>query len=34
MRVFTCADRWEDMASCIYDAWEWALTGGHDRLRL
>ena len=34
MRVFTCADRWEDMASCIYDAWAWALTGGHDRLRL
>lgn len=34
MRVFTCTDRWEDMASCIYDAWEWALIHGHDQLRL
>ena len=34
MRVFTCADLWEDMAACIYDAWEWALEHGHDSLRL
>ena len=34
MKVFTCADRWEDMAACIYEAWEWALAHGHENLRL
>lgn len=34
MRVFTCGRQWGDMASCIYEAWEWALVHGHDQLRL
>ena len=34
MTVFTCEDRIEDMFTCIYVAWEWALVHGHDQLRL
>lgn len=34
MMVFTCADDFEAMMTCIYDAWEWALKNGHDNLRL
>lgn len=34
MRIFTCRDRYEDMMTCIYDAWEWALDNGHDNLIL
>lgn len=34
MQVFTCANRFEDMMTCIYTAWEWALKNSHDRLRL
>lgn len=34
MRIFTCKDRYEDMMTCIYDAWEWALKNGHDNLML
>lgn len=35
MIIFTCADQWEDIATCIYDAWEWAVGhGGHDNVGL
>ena len=34
MRIFTCKDKYEDMMTCIYDAWEWALKNGHDNLIL
>lgn len=34
MKVFSCADRFEDMMTCIYDAWSLALTEGHENLRL
>ena len=34
MRVFTCVGTLEAMMTCIYDAWEWALSHGHDQMRL
>lgn len=34
MKIFTCKDNYEDMMTCIYDAWEWGLKNGHDSLRL
>lgn len=34
MQIFTCEDRLEDIMTCIYTAWEWALQNSHDRLRL
>lgn len=34
MRVFTCKDQFEDIMTCIYDAWSWALKNGHENLRL
>lgn len=34
MKIFTCADRFEDMMSCIYTAWSAALKEGHDNIRL
>lgn len=34
MRVFTCKNRFEDMMTCIYDAWEYALKHGHGNVKL
>lgn len=34
MKVFSCADKFEDMMTCIYDAWSSALTDGHESIRL
>ena len=34
MRVFTCRPAFEDVASCIYDAWAWGNSNGHGNLRL
>lgn len=34
MRVFSCADKFEDMMTCIYDAWSFALANGHENVRL
>lgn len=34
MQVFTCQDGLENMMTCIYTAWEWALGEGHDNVRL
>lgn len=34
MRIFSCADRFEDMMTCIYDAWSFALVNGHENVRL
>ena len=34
MRIFTCKHQLEDMMTCIYDAWVYALRVGHDRVRL
>lgn len=34
MQVFTCEDRFEDMMTCIYTAWAWALENGHEQMRL
>ncbi|MCM1273090.1 MAG: TIGR03915 family putative DNA repair protein [Clostridium sp.] len=34
MKVFCCKDKFEDMLTCIYDAWSFALQGGHDNVRL
>ncbi len=34
MKIFTCRDRFEDMMTCIYDAWEIALTVGHNNIRV
>lgn len=31
--VFTCENQLEDILTCIYDAWEWALKNGHDNVR-
>ena len=31
--VFTCKDQLEDILTCIYDAWVWALKNGHDKVR-
>lgn len=32
MKIFICNDRFEDMMTCIYDAWECALKEGHDNV--
>lgn len=34
MYIFTCRDRFEDMMTCIYDAWNYALKVGHDNIGL
>lgn len=34
MKIFVCDNRFEDMMSCIYDAWSCALTCGHDNVYL
>lgn len=34
MTIFTCKDAYEDMMTCIYAGWEWALKNGHENLRL
>lgn len=34
MRIYTCEDRYDAIATCIYDAWEWALKNGHENVRL
>lgn len=34
MKIFTCRHQFEDMMTCIYTAWEYALTVGHDKVRL
>ena len=34
MKVFTCRDRYDDMATCIYEAWSMALQVGHDHVML
>ncbi|MDE6025926.1 MAG: TIGR03915 family putative DNA repair protein [Lachnospiraceae bacterium] len=34
MKVFCCEDRFEDMLTCIYDAWSVALTEGHENVRV
>ncbi|MDO5155347.1 MAG: TIGR03915 family putative DNA repair protein [Eubacteriales bacterium] len=34
MKVFCCKDTFEDMMSCIYDAWSVALQEGHENVRL
>ncbi|MDE6698637.1 MAG: TIGR03915 family putative DNA repair protein [Lachnospiraceae bacterium] len=34
MRIYTCKDNYEDMMTCIYVAWEWALKNGHDNVKL
>ena len=34
MRIFTCKHQLEDMMTCIYDAWVYALRVGHDKVRL
>lgn len=34
MKVFVCSNRFEDMMTCIYDAWEAALKCGHDNVYL
>ncbi|MDD6327913.1 MAG: TIGR03915 family putative DNA repair protein [Eubacteriales bacterium] len=34
MKIFTCRDRFEDMMTCIYDAWEQALVYGHEKIRV
>lgn len=34
MKIFYCKDRFEDMMTCIYDAWEQALIDGHDNVRV
>lgn len=34
MNIFTCKDRYEDIMTCIYDAWEWGIKNGHENLKL
>lgn len=34
MKVFTCYDTVESIMTAIYTAWEYALTAGHDNVRL
>lgn len=34
MKIFCCKDRFEDILTCIYDAWSCALKEGHDNIRL
>lgn len=34
MKIFCCKDRFEDILTCIYDAWSMALVVGHDNIRL
>mgnify|MGYP000263938494 CR=1 FL=1 len=33
MRIFTCKHQLEDMMTCIYDAWVYALRVGHDKVQ-
>lgn len=34
MKIFVCKDRYEDMMTCIYEAWEWGIKNGHENLKL
>lgn len=34
MVVFTCKDNFEDIMTCIFDAWSFALKNGHENLQL
>ena len=34
MVIFSCKDRFEDMMSCIYDAWVYGISVGHEQVRL
>lgn len=34
MKVFVCGSRYEEIMTCIYDAWACALTEGHDQVRI
>lgn len=34
MKIFVCGNRFEDMMTCIYDAWESALKCGHENVYL
>lgn len=34
VKVFTCRDRYDDMATCIYEAWSMALSVGHEHVML
>ena len=34
MRIFTCERQYEAMMTCIYDAWSYALSAGHENVRL
>ena len=34
MKIFTCKDRFEDMMTCIYVAWEEALKIGHENVHV
>ncbi|MGN0395913.1 MAG: TIGR03915 family putative DNA repair protein [Coprococcus sp.] len=34
MMIFTCKNNFEDMLTCIYDAWDYALTHGHSNVKL
>lgn len=33
-KIFTCGDSYEDAATCIYTAWEYALKVGHSNVRI
>lgn len=34
MVIFSCKDRFEDMMTCIYDAWVYGISSGHDKVQL
>lgn len=34
MRIFTWDTRFEELATCIYEAWEWGLQNGHENLKI
>ena len=34
MRIFVCKDRYENIMTCIYDAWEWSLKNGHENMKI
>lgn len=34
MKVFSCKDRFEDMMTCVYDAWCAGIKEGHENIRL
>ena len=34
MVIFSCKDRFEDMMTCIYDAWVYGISSGHDQVQL